>query len=83
MSCLSRGFVAYDFLSHATQHKKDLTNASVPIVWARHRRPRVKFFALTQARKVKHWVEERKAEAAKVAAAKVESSGAISPKSPS
>ena len=74
-ACLSRGFVAYDFLSHATQHKKDLTNASVPIVWARHRRPRVKFFALHQARKVKRYFEERKAEAAKAAGSQPESRG--------
>lgn len=54
--CLQRGIAAYDFMGHETQHKKDLSNASAQIVWARKRAPRFKFAALEQARKLRRWL---------------------------
>lgn len=54
--CLHRGFTAYDFMGHDTQHKKDLSNATNTIVWARKRAPRLKFAALEQARRLKRWL---------------------------
>lgn len=54
--CLQRGIAAYDFMGHETQHKKDLSNASAQIVWARKRAARLKFAALDQVRKLKRWL---------------------------
>ncbi len=54
--CLRRGIAAYDFMGHETQHKKDLSNSSAQIVWARKRAARLKFAALEQVRKLKRWL---------------------------
>lgn len=58
--CLKQGLDAYDFLAFATQHKRSLANMSTNIVWAKKRHPRLKFFALDQARKLRTWLRERK-----------------------
>lgn len=51
--CLRRGFDAYDFLCGDSHHKRKLSTDSNCIVWARRRRPRIKFFALQAARSIK------------------------------
>lgn len=58
--CLIQGLDAYDFLAFATQHKRHLANMSTDIVWATKRHPRLKFVVLDHARKLKHWLRERK-----------------------
>lgn len=58
--CLIQGLDAYDFLAFATQHKRHLANMTTDIVWATKRHPRMKFVVLDQARKVRHWLRERK-----------------------
>ena len=58
--CLKQGLDAYDFLAFATQHKRSLANMSTDIVWAKKQHPRIKFFTLNQARKLRTWLRERK-----------------------
>lgn len=55
-ACLSRGFDAYDLMSPESQHKRNMSNASTTMVWGIHRRTRLKYFALNQARRVKRWI---------------------------
>lgn len=57
-ACLSHGLDAYDLMSPESQHKRNLSNASTSMVWGVHRHRRLKFFALNQARKVKHWIKQ-------------------------
>ncbi|MBI1313504.1 GNAT family N-acetyltransferase [bacterium] len=53
-ACLERGFDAYDFLPTESRHKRQLSNASTPLVFARRRRPSFKFTMLDAARSIKH-----------------------------
>ncbi len=55
-ACLARGLDAYDLMSPESQHKRNLSNTATTMVWGAHRHPRLKFFALNQARKVKQWI---------------------------
>ena len=53
-ACLERGFDAYDFLPTESRHKRQLSNSCTPLVFARRRRPSLKFTMLDTARAIKH-----------------------------
>ncbi|MDA1015730.1 MAG: GNAT family N-acetyltransferase [Planctomycetota bacterium] len=52
-AAMQRGYDAYDFMKGGARYKQSLSTDSETLVWAQHRRPRLKFLATRLARHLK------------------------------
>ncbi len=58
-ACRKRGLEAYDFLGGDSHHKQKLTTDSNTLVWAKLKRPRLKYYVMDLARKIKKWIPKQ------------------------
>ncbi len=57
--CRKRGLAAYDFLGGDSHHKQKLTTDSATLVWAKLRRPRLKYYITDVARKIRNSIPKQ------------------------